>query len=95
MADGTILIAGIGNIMDPLCVLRLARQFGDVCPRILLVGCEPAEFGGADGSMELSQPVEAAVNEACALVLERVAQFLREKESILSAGPVGIGRLMS
>ena len=75
-----------GHKMDPLSVLRLARTLGKLCPRILLVGCEPAAFGGDDGSMEMSQPVEAAVNAACDLVLSLVAAFLQERESIAPVG---------
>jgi hypothetical protein len=29
-----------------------------------LIGCEPASLGGAEGYMGLSEPVEAAVEEA-------------------------------
>ena len=32
--------------------------------RVLLVGCEPATFGGDEGHMGLSKPVEAGVEEA-------------------------------
>lgn len=73
-----------GHKMDPVNVLRMASRFGTLCPRILLVGCEPADFGGAEGSMDLSQAVQQAVSEACALLEGLVDEFLREK-----AGPVG------
>ncbi len=75
-----------GHRMDPMNVLRLARRIGEPCPRILLVGCEPADFGGEEGSMELSQPVQAAVNDACVLVESLVEEFLLERESISSVG---------
>jgi hydrogenase maturation protease len=71
-----------GHRMDPVSVLRLARKLGDLCPRIVLVGCEPAQLGGDEGSMELSPVVEAAVEEACSLVQALVAEFLAEQKSI-------------
>ncbi len=75
-----------GHRMDPIRVLRLARRIGETCPRILLVGCEPADFGGEEGSMQLSQPVRAALNEACILVESLVADILSEREATSSVG---------
>jgi hydrogenase maturation protease len=68
--------------MEPASVLRIASQIGEVCPRILLVGCEPAEFGGEDGSMDLSPAVQGAVNDACALVESLVVDFLDDLASL-------------
>ena len=31
--------------MDPVKVLRMARELGSTIPRLLLVGCEPAANG--------------------------------------------------
>ena len=50
--------------MHPLNVLRMARGMNGTLNRVLLVGCEPAFLGGEEGSMGLSEPVEAAVDEA-------------------------------
>jgi hydrogenase maturation protease len=50
--------------MHPLNVLRMARGMNGTLNRVLLVGCEPAYLGGDEGSMGLSEPVEAAVEEA-------------------------------
>ncbi|MGO9463430.1 MAG: hydrogenase maturation protease [Isosphaeraceae bacterium] len=77
-----------GHRMDPINLLRLARRIGEPCPRILLVGCEPADFGGEEGRMELSQPVQSAVTEACTLVESLVADFLQETTSISSVGRI-------
>jgi hydrogenase maturation protease len=52
------------HTMNPLNVLRLAREMGAVPPRIWLVACEPATFGGEEGEMALSPAVEAAVDAA-------------------------------
>jgi hydrogenase maturation protease len=63
--------------MDPVSVMRLARVLGAEVPRTLVVGCEPQNIPGRrDGSqthpddmlMELSEPVQRAVDEAVKLV---------------------------
>ena len=50
--------------MHPLAVLRMAAAMNGSLHRVLLVGCEPASLGGDEGCMGLSEPVEAAVEEA-------------------------------
>jgi hydrogenase maturation protease len=50
--------------MHPLNVLRMAAAMNGSLKRVLLVGCEPALLGGEEGYMGLSDPVEAAVEEA-------------------------------
>jgi hydrogenase maturation protease len=50
--------------MHPLAVLRMAAAMNGSLNRVLLVGCEPASLGGDEGYMGLSEPVEAAVEEA-------------------------------
>jgi hydrogenase maturation protease len=50
--------------MHPLNVLRMAAAMNGPLNRVLLVGCEPASLGGDEGYMGLSEPVEAAVEEA-------------------------------
>jgi hydrogenase maturation protease len=57
--------------MDPLAVLRLARELGPLPARVLVLACEPAvRMAGdeADVTVELSEPVRAAVDEAIALL---------------------------
>jgi hydrogenase maturation protease len=58
----------------------MVRSMGGGPPkRILLVGCEPADFGPEnEGRMGLSDPVQAAVGEAIAMI-ERLIQELPEK----------------
>jgi hydrogenase maturation protease len=56
------------HTMNPVAVLRLAQSMGIISSRILLVGCEPADLGGEEGHMGLSDPVSAAVSEAVHLV---------------------------
>ena len=56
------------HTMNPLHVLRLARSLGAGLRNVLLVGCEPATFGPEEGQIGLSEPVEAAVDRAVAVV---------------------------
>jgi hydrogenase maturation protease len=67
--------------MNPMNVLRLANAINSRLPRILLVGCEPDTFGGDEGRMGLSVPVEAAVNEAVSLITSVVNQILQEHKA--------------
>ena len=64
--------------MDPLKVLRLAATMNGSLQKILLVGCEPASLGGEEGTMGLTEPVEAAVDEAVMLVDDVVCKLLRD-----------------
>lgn len=62
--------------MDPVRVLNLAASMGTISARVLVVGCEPHDFGDElEGRMGLSSPVQAAVEEACNTVLELAASW--------------------
>jgi hydrogenase maturation protease len=68
-AGGEVALDAHG--MDPVKVLALARQIGDVPERILIVGCEPAvRMTGEEEDLvgELSEPVKAAVPAAVEMV---------------------------
>jgi hydrogenase maturation protease len=54
--------------LDPLNVLRLAKQMDGSLKTILLVGCEPQSLGGDDGHIGLSEPVEAAIDDAVQMI---------------------------
>jgi hydrogenase maturation protease len=54
--------------MNPMNVLRMAKAMNGRLGKVLLVGCEPATLGGEEGQMGLSEPVEAAVDEAVKLI---------------------------
>jgi hydrogenase maturation protease len=57
------------HAMNPMSVLRVVKAMGSAQGRILLVGCEPADIGSnEEGKLGLSGPVEAAVDEAIALI---------------------------
>jgi hydrogenase maturation protease len=66
------------HAMNPMNVLRMAAAMHGPLKRVLLVGCEPASFGGEEGAMGLSAPVEAAVEEATRVVTRLVAKILDE-----------------
>lgn len=60
-----VAVSANGHGMDPVTVLRLVRGFGGEVGKILVVGCEPASL---DEGMQLTAPVEAAVEEAIAMI---------------------------
>jgi hydrogenase maturation protease len=62
--------------MNPMNVLRMAKAMQAPLEQILLIGCEPAYLGGDDGHMGLSEPVEAAVNDAVKTTQNLVRRIL-------------------
>jgi hydrogenase maturation protease len=62
--------------MDPVQVLTMAASLGPISAKVLVVGCEPQDFGDElEGRMGLSPPVQAAVEEACPMIVELVNTF--------------------
>jgi hydrogenase maturation protease len=66
------------HAMNPVNVLRMATAMKAPLKRVLLVGCEPATFGGEEGQMGLSHEVDAAVGEAMKVVAGLVEKILNE-----------------
>lgn len=62
--------------LNPVHVLRLARSLGAELKPVVVVGCEPATLGPPEGQMGLSEPVEAAVDEAVAVIERLIERFL-------------------
>jgi hydrogenase maturation protease len=63
--------------MDPVRVLHLAASMGTIAARVLIVGCEPHDFGDElEGRMGLSPAVQGAVEEAADMVEELVGRIL-------------------
>jgi hydrogenase maturation protease len=61
--------------VDLPAVFGLVRAMGGTLPRLVLVGCEPADLGtDEDGAMGLSPAVAAAVDRAVGLVEAAVAE---------------------
>jgi hydrogenase maturation protease len=67
--------------MDPVRVLHLAASIGEIVARVLIVGCEPRDFGDElEGRMGLSAAVQNVVEEASDLVETLVRQPLTTKK---------------
>jgi len=64
------------HAMNPINVLRMAKNMGGELKRVLLVGCVPATLGPEEGAMGLSEPVAAAVDEAEKLIDSLVTRIL-------------------
>jgi len=56
------------HAMNPMSVLRAVKAMGGAPGRVLIVGCEPADFGSDEGKLGLSEPVKTAVDEAIAMI---------------------------
>lgn len=82
--DGVVALDTHG--MDPVKVIKLSRALGAKPTRTLVVGCEPQVVVSGenyeDMSMELSQPVQAAVEEAVKLVGSLVEGISEEGEKV-------------
>ncbi len=60
--------------MNPVSVLQLVGNLGGTFARTLVVGCEPANIDADEnGQTGLSQPVEAAIDEAIRIIEELIA----------------------
>lgn len=60
--------------MNPVAVLQLVGALGGDVGRLLVVGCEPEKVEpSAEGNMELSDPVRAAVDEAVRVIESLIA----------------------
>ena len=67
--------------MDPVRVLSLAASIGAISAKVLVVGCEPHDFGDeVEGRMGLSSPVQAAVEEASNMIEELIGRTLATKQ---------------
>jgi hydrogenase maturation protease len=67
-----------GHSMNPVAVLRMAKGMNTQFKGVLLVGCEPATLGGEEGQMGLSEPVQAALEEAVVVIKSLVSKTLDE-----------------
>ena len=73
------------HTMNPVSVLRLARSLGAPLRHVLLVGCEPATLGPEEGQLGLTPVVEAAVDQAVALIESLLARLQTGEDPSLSA----------
>jgi len=74
-SDQTIVDA---HGMNPLNVLRMAKSMNRDLKKVLVVGCEPATLGGEEGTMTLSEPVDAAVEEAVQMIGSLIDKILQK-----------------
>lgn len=68
--------------MDPAKVLQTVRMLAGGCEDIVVLGCEPQDFGcddGEEGRMSLSRPVAAAVEQATDVVVRLVTARLEQR----------------
>jgi hydrogenase maturation protease len=69
--------------MDPVRVLHLAASMGTIAARVLIVGCEPQDFGDElEGRMGLSTAVQNAVERAADMVEELAGNIVAEKRKV-------------
>jgi hydrogenase maturation protease len=66
------------HALHPVQVLRAVKTLGGQLGRVLLVGCEPGDPGGAEGRMGLTAPVEAAIAAAAELVNTLIERELQK-----------------
>lgn len=65
--------------LDPAKVLRMVSAMDGRCRKIVLLGCEPADFGDEwEGKMGLTEPVAAAVEEAIGLIELQIGKWFTE-----------------
>jgi hydrogenase maturation protease len=68
--------------MNPMNVLRMAKAMNGATKRILLVGCEPESLGGEEGHMGLSEPCEAALEQAVAEIELLISKMMEKQKPI-------------
>ncbi len=67
--------------MDPVRVLHLAASMGPISAQMVILGCEPNDFGDElDGRMGLSPQVQSSVEEASNMVEELIGRMLATKK---------------
>jgi hydrogenase maturation protease len=71
------------HAMQPVRVLRLVKALGGQFNRILVLGCEPLDFGPPDlGRIGLSEPVAAALEPAIVRIESLVAEILQSSGTL-------------
>jgi hydrogenase maturation protease len=68
--------------MDPVRVLGLAASMGTISAQVLVVGCEPHDFGDElEGRMGLSSPIQGVVEAACDMILDLAAAKVETRQA--------------
>jgi hydrogenase maturation protease len=66
--------------MHPMNVLRMAKAMNGSLNNVLLIGCEPATFGGDEGCMGLSEQVNKAVDQAVSTTEALVSRLINAEK---------------
>lgn len=75
--------------LDPAKVLRMVSAMDGRCRKIVLLGCEPADFGDEwEGKMGLTEPVAAAVEDAIGLIDSRIEEWLAQRAETFGQQPI-------
>jgi hydrogenase maturation protease len=64
------------HAMNPVSVIQMAQSFGIIKTSLYLTGCEPADLGGEEGAMGLSERVQAALPQAIQLTHSLLSELL-------------------
>ncbi len=67
------------HAMNPMNVIRMAKAMNGSLRRLLLVGCEPENFGPDEGLIGLSPAVEAAIDRAVTEIEHLVNRILDDR----------------
>ncbi len=62
--------------MHPINVLRMAKAMNGKLNNVLLIGCEPATFGGDEGRMGLSEQVDKAMEQAVSMTEALISRLI-------------------
>ncbi len=68
------------HTMDPVAVIHMARCLGNVCSKLFVVGCEPANCGNEDGQMGLSPIVREVFPKAIEMIDSLVKDLLGQNK---------------
>ncbi|MCA1691274.1 MAG: hydrogenase maturation protease [Actinobacteria bacterium] len=74
------------HLTTPSRVLMLSKALGVLPPKLMMVGCQPTDAETPGGPMELSPPVEAAVDIAIREILTHVEELLVEAAAARQPG---------
>jgi hydrogenase maturation protease len=65
--------------LDPVKVLAMAKSLGAPLGRVVVVGCEPQSLDGEAGMIGLSEPVQAAIDPAIAMIRSFIDETTNQK----------------
>ena len=75
LADGGEAMVANAHTLDPATVLTLARHLGARPGRVIVLGCEPGALEDDSGRIDLSEPVQAAIDPAIEMIRSLIGDF--------------------